>query len=155
MGDSVTKRQFWSGDELKPHSNTTYMYVVPSNIEGKLGAGFAGYAVKHLGAIYGQSEGLSGERCYLLPTKSLKTNKALSHEAIRAAIQRLYDTARRMPDCKFFVPYTAQGKNLIYMSTQDIISLFLEVEDVPINIVFHNSVKGQVHQHLSRKHKMK
>lgn len=100
-----------------------------------------------------QSRGMSG-RSYLLPTKSLRANwvekqtgihydlegdRSLSPQQITANISELYCVAEKFPEKFFIVPYIRTRRNLNGYSYDELLHMFVEAGNIPINIVFHES----------------
>jgi len=158
------KRAFWSGDEIGApdpvkHANT--ILVFGSNVKGIHGLGMALIAKDLWGAKILTGRGLTGQ-CYALPTKNLHKDhfeketgityhrighRSLTTEQIKANIIELYETMRSMPDKRFIIHYKLGVKNLNGYSTHQLVRLFTENLDVPINAVFHTSWK----QHFLQK----
>lgn len=75
-------------------ANMRHIFVFGSNTEGRHGAGAASYAVKHHGAIYGQSEGLQGNS-YAIITKNLNIGKrSIPLEDIESQVKHLIALAK-------------------------------------------------------------
>ncbi|ELP6119373.1 TPA: hypothetical protein I7730_00815 [Vibrio vulnificus] len=152
------KRAFWSGNDIGApdpirHANT--ILVFGSNVKGIHGLGMALIAKDLWGAKILKGRGLTGQ-CYALPTKNLhqgffekETNityhktgyRSLSMDQIKTNIAELYETMRSMPDKRFIIHYKLGTKNLNGYSTHQLVKLFTEGFDVPINAVFHTTWK--------------
>lgn len=139
------------------------------NPQGRHGAGAAKHAVS-LGAVYGQSRGLSpNNKTYALVTKNLTPGiiekatglkyetegfKSVSPEQIRSNIDEMYEVAKQHNDKKFLVSYKYETypngtpkKSLNGYTSQEMLEMFVR-KDMPENIVFHNSYKPHLEKAL-------
>jgi hypothetical protein len=104
------------------------IFVFGSNLAGRHGAGAALQAHLLFGAEYGIGEGLTG-RCYAFPTldRWLRTR---SYRSLRESRDRLYATARALPDKTFLL--TKVGCGLAGYPEETMKALFARC---PANIV--------------------
>lgn len=129
---------FYEGN-ITPDEDT--IFVFGSNPEGRHGAGAAKVAREQFGAQYGVGEGLTGNS-YALPTKDLRVKenrglRSIPRETIVESIQKLYETARRMPDKKFKVAYrNTDTASLNGYTGLEMIDMFKDAGQIPSNIVF-------------------
>lgn len=150
--------KFWSGTTILALKDN-YVLVFGSNPEGRHGLGLAKQAMV-FGAKYGVGRGLQGQT-YALVTKNLTKGfketveymdltyinagvNSVPKSWIRDNILGLYDCADKHPDKWFFIPYQKDSRNLNGYSSSEIIDLFLDIPNIPDNIVFHNSFKGDI-----------
>jgi len=99
------------------------VFVFGSNSQGIHGAGAAGYAVEHFGAIMGQGEGLQGAS-YALPTME-------GWESLVSAVARFLVFALENPSMTFQV--TRIGTGIAGWSDEEVASLF---QSAPENCQF-------------------
>ena len=124
---------------ITPDEDT--IFVFGSNPEGRHGAGAAKVAREVFGAKYGVGEGLTGNS-YALPTKDLRVKenrglRSIPKETIVESIQKLYETARRMPDKKFKVAYrNTNTASLNGYTGLEMIDMFKDAGPIPSNIIF-------------------
>ncbi len=124
---------------ITPDEDT--IFVFGSNPEGRHGAGAAKVAREVFGAKYGVGEGLTGNS-YALPTKDLRVKenrglRSIPRETIVESIQKLYETARRMPDKKFKVAYrNTNTASLNGYTGLEMIDMFKDAGPIPSNIIF-------------------
>lgn len=124
---------------ITPDEDT--IFVFGSNPEGRHGAGAAKVAREVFGAKYGVGEGLTGNS-YALPTKDLRVKenrglRSIPRETIVGSIQKLYETARRMPDKKFKVAYrNTDTASLNGYTGLEMIDMFKDAGPIPSNIIF-------------------
>lgn len=152
--------RFWSGDEIKELKDNQ-IFVFGSNPSGIHGAGAAKAAVE-FGAKYGVGRGLQGQT-YALITKNLKAGfhekatgityetdgyKSVTAEQIKTNVQELYQCAKQHPDKFFIVAYKNETwpngkpkKSLNGYTSEEMFSIFMNDNNVPENIILHNSFK--------------
>lgn len=106
-----------------------YITVFGSNLSGIHGAGAARYAFDHLGAVWGQGEGLMG-KCYALPTKGYNIS-FMSLPAVKVYIEHFLEIAADHPELNFKVTRIACG--LAGFKDEEIAPLFA---DAPVNCSF-------------------
>lgn len=129
---------FYEGN-ITPDEDT--IFVFGSNPEGRHGAGAAKVAREQFGAEYGVGEGLTGNS-YALPTKDLRVKenrglRSIPRETIVESIQKLYETARRMPDKKFKVAYrNTDTTSLNGYTGLEMIDMFKDAGPIPSNVIF-------------------
>lgn len=160
-------RQYWSGTVINKLQDNE-VFVFGSNPEGIHGAGGAKAAVA-FGARFGQGRGLVGNT-YALVTKNLNagfTEKStgivyekdgycsVSESQIRANIDELYDCSRANPDKNFLItfqyetwPNGTPKKSLNGYTSEEMFQMFVR-ENIPENIVFHDSYKDRLEKSLS------
>lgn len=165
----MNNQQYWSGtvlEKLEPNE----IFVFGSNPEGRHGAGAAKAAMGFKnGAKYGIGRGLVG--CtYAIVTKNLTagvTEKStgikyekegflsVSPEQIKSNIDEMYDVARKNPDKKFLITYQYETypngtpkKSLNGYTSQEMLEMFVR-QDIPSNIVFHDSYKPHLEKALT------
>ena len=130
--------KFYTGD-VTPDNNT--IFVFGSNPEGRHGAGAAKVAREQFGAEYGVGEGLTGNS-YALPTKDLRVKKnkgfrSIPRKTIIESIEKLYETARTMPEKQFKVAYrNTTTISLNGYTGLEMIDMFKEAGPIPSNIIF-------------------
>lgn len=131
----------YAGD-IMPDPDT--IFVFGSNPEGRHGAGAAKVAREKFGAIYGQGEGLQGNS-YAIPTKDLRIKVNNGYQSIPPIviiknIEKMYKTAKSLPNKKFMVAYRNIGdeKSLNGYSGNDMITMFLAAAPfgIPDNVYF-------------------
>lgn len=169
--------KFWTGNILTK-LNDNEIFVFGSNPSGIHGAGAAKVAVG-FGAKYGVGRGLSGST-YALVTKNLdgkagfiekttgiqyeKTGyKSVSEEQIRENIKEMYEFAR-LPENKdknFLVTYKydtwpngSPKKSLNGYTSQELLEMFVKNQEIPSNIVFHDSYKTHIEKILKNNKEM-
>lgn len=124
---------------ITPDEDT--IFVFGSNPEGRHGAGAAKVAREVFGAKYGVGEGLTGNS-YALPTKDLRVKenrglRSIPRETIVESIQKLYETARRIPNKKFKVAYrNTNTASLNGYTGLEMIDMFKDAGPIPSNIIF-------------------
>jgi hypothetical protein len=101
--------------------NNNEIFVFPSNLAGRHGAGAAKFSLK-LGSIWGKPIGLMG-RCYAIPTKD-RYIKTLPIIKIKPFVDDFIEWAILNPDNIFLV--TAIGCGLAGYTAKDIAPLFKE-----------------------------
>lgn len=106
------------------------MFVFGSNLAGRHGAGAALYALKHYGAIYGQSYGPQGDS-FAIPTKDSDLNP-LSLRDINVYVDAFVMFANMHPEIDFLV--TTIGCGLAGYGDDEIAPMFLSS---PLNCKFH------------------
>jgi ribA/ribD-fused uncharacterized protein len=138
------------------------------NPSGIHGAGAAKTAVQY-GAKYGVGRGLQGQS-YALVTKNLKPNytekstgityhtegyRSVSPEQIRFNIDELYECARNNPDKEFIITYQfdtwpngSPKKSLNGYDSKEFLLMFVR-DDIPPNIIFHDSYKPFIEANLT------
>ena len=161
----MENRKYWSGskiDKLKPNE----IFVFGSNPEARHFAGAARAALKfgavpfnHKTGEKGIARGLS-KQTYALVTKNLTPGavengityekegfRSVSPEQIRANINELYDCARQHSDKDFIITYQFETwpngspkKSLNGYDSKEFLQMFIR-DDIPQNIVFHDSYK--------------
>lgn len=169
--------QYWSGHEisqLKPNE----IFVFGSNPQARHFAGAARAALKFgavplrrtkSGDIPGIARGLS-KQTYALITKSLEAGflevstgiiyekqdfRSVSESQIRDNIKELYECAKQNPDKKFLITYQYQTwpngspkKSLNGYTSRELLEMFVKEQDIPENIVFHDSYQPHVEKIL-------
>jgi hypothetical protein len=109
------------------------VFVFGSNLLGIHGGGAARTAREKFGAEMGVGEGLTGQ-CYAFPTVTgptgSLTTRQLSRESLELARDKLFQTAREMPEVTFFL--TKVGCGLAGYPKEYMASLF---RDSPPNVV--------------------
>lgn len=153
----IKKRAFWSGTEIteKKANHENIILVFGSNPHGNHGFGMAKIAHLHWGAKYYNGRGRQGD-AYALVTKNLRPmyyekrtgltysktgTRSVPLDWIKNNIKELYSYCHENPELKFLIPYILNSKNLNGYSTAEIVELFINQNDVPINVVFHTSWK--------------
>lgn len=156
-------KKFWTGtviSQLKPNE----IFVFGSNPEGIHGAGGARAALA-FGAQFGFGRGLVG-KTYALPTKNLTEgfvepatgikyviagDCSISTEQIRDNIKELYDVARANPTLDFLITFQYETfedgtpkRSLSGYTSQETFEMFTKEQDIPENIVFHDSYKERL-----------
>lgn len=104
------------------------IFVFGSNLAGHHAGGAALQAERDFGAEEGIGEGLTG-RCYAFPTLERDMHKR-GYKALEAARDRLYATARALPEKTFLL--TRVGCGIASYDEEDMKALFV---DSPSNIV--------------------
>lgn len=110
--------------ELEPHE----FFVFGSNLKGEHTGGAALQAAEKFGAEEGIGEGLTG-RCYAFPTLE-RDLRQRGWRALEAARDRLYATARALPEKVFLL--TKVGTGIAGYGEEAMKQLFT---DAPANIV--------------------
>lgn len=143
-------RETFTGLITKLASNE--IFVFGSNPEGRHGSGAAKVARLKFGAKYGQGHGIQGQS-YALVTKNLRVGyfdtvtqvkypksglRSVSQEQIIKHIQTLNSYARKNPQKKFMIAYTAQGNNLNGYTSQEMAKMFHQTKPIPRNIIFES-----------------
>jgi hypothetical protein len=105
------------------------IFVFGSNLAGRHGKGAALYAKKHMGAIYGQGEGLQGQS-YAIPTKDANLSP-LTLDQVQSAIGRFCQFARDNPDMTFAL--TPVGCGLAGFNKRDVWGM-LKMHGMPPNV---------------------
>ena len=82
-------------------ANTGKIFVFGSNLAGRHGAGAARAARELFGAVYGVSEGITGQ-AYAIPTCDKEIRPLTLHQIARG-VQQFLAYARNHPDMSFFV----------------------------------------------------
>jgi len=161
----IDNRKFWSGNEIKELKQNE-VFIMGTNPTGIHGSGAAKAGLK-FGAKYGVGRGLVGQT-YGLITKNLDGKagyiekatgikyelegfRSVSPEMIKNNIRELYDCARQNSDKNFLVTYKydvwtngTPKKSLNGYTSQEMLELFILEQDIPDNIVFHDSYKEQL-----------
>lgn len=116
------------------------IFVFGSNPEGRHGAGSAKIAREQFGAHYGQGEGIQGNS-YALPTKDLRIKanngfRSISPRDIITNIQKMYETAKRIPSKQFKIAYRngIQKKTLNGYTGEEMVSFFKAAGEMPKNV---------------------
>lgn len=177
--DNNKELQYWSGNEinqLKPNE----IFVFGSNPQARHFAGAARAALKFgavplkrtkSGDIPGIARGLS-KQTYALITKSLEAGfreestgiiydkqdfRSVSESQIRDNIKELYECARQNPDKQFLITYQYQTwpngspkKSLNGYTSHELLEMFLKEQNIPENIVFHDSYQPHVEKILKK-----
>lgn len=112
---------------LMSESQMTTIFVFGSNEAGRHGKGAALYARRHLGAVYGQGEGLQGTS-YAIPTKDAHL-RTLPLDCIGPYVLRFLAFARTHPELAFHL--TPIGCGLAGYTPRQIAPMFT---DCPPNI---------------------
>lgn len=163
-------RKYWSGKFINNLAHNQ-VFCMGTNPEGRHGAGAAKAGMK-FGAKYGQGRGLMGNS-YGLITKNLKAGfrengtgivypnsgfRSVSVEQIRDNIKELYDCARENHDKEFYITYQYEEypngtskRSLNGYTGKEMIDMFVDNQDVPNNIVFHDSYKPIIEQKILAK----
>jgi ribA/ribD-fused uncharacterized protein len=161
--------KYWSGKFIESLGDND-VFVFGSNPEGRHGAGAAAAAVR-MGAKFGDSTGFSpNKKTYAIITKNLKSNytdkygvtyplageRSISTEIIRDKINILYKTAIEYPEKSFLITYQyetypngAPKKSLNGYTSQEMLEMFVKDQNVPDNIVFHDSYKPHLEKLLA------
>jgi ribA/ribD-fused uncharacterized protein len=161
LKDIMENRKYWSGKKIIGLTSSE-VFVFGSNPKGVHGLGAAKTAMQY-GAQYGVGRGLSGQS-YALVTKVLDNqagyfekstgityNKtgylSVSLEQIMANIDELYECARNNPEKSFLITYQLETwpngspkKSLNGYDSKEFLQMFIR-DDIPQNIVFHDSYK--------------
>lgn len=106
---------------LKPNQ----LFVFGSNLAGNHAGGAAKQAHEQFNAETGIGEGLTGQ-CYAFPTLERDFNKR-GHRALEAARDRLYATARALPEKEFLL--TKVGCGIAGYPEEDMKALFTNAPD--------------------------
>lgn len=165
--------KFWSGDKIEKLQENE-IFVFGSNPTGFHGWGGAKSAV-NFGAKNRVGRGLCGQT-YALVTKNLKGQagyleestgivydkedyKSVSPEMIIANIKEMYDCARQNPHLEFIITYKreqwpngSEKKSLNGYTPSEMIDMFI-ANEIPDNIVFHDSYKEVLNKKLAEKQK--
>ena len=162
-------RQYWSGKVINKLEENE-VFVFGSNPEGRHGAG-AAKAAMSFGSVYGTGRGLSpNQRTFAVITKNLTANYlekktgilyktegylSVSESQIRENIKDLYDTARTMPEKAFLISYQFETwpngtpkKSLNGYTSKEMLDMFIKDQDIPDNIVFHDSYQKELEKVL-------
>lgn len=163
-------RQYWSGKVIsKLEENEVFVYG--SNPQGINGAGAAKAAMSlSPGSCHGVGRGLNGTSAYAVVTKSLNSGflekstgilydkegyKSVSESQIRENIKELYETAKTMPEKAFLISYQLETwpngspkKSLNGYTSKEILDMFIKDQDIPDNIVFHDSYQKDLEKVL-------
>ncbi len=161
--------EYWKGNLIE-HLGPKEVFVFGSNPAGIHGAGAAKSALL-FGAKMGVGRGLQG-KSYALVTKNLKEGYleketgiiyqkagfcSVSLEQIRENVKQLYEVAKSHPEVRFLISFmckkNARGgyeKSLNGYDGLQMVSVFLQ-DEIPPNIVFHESYKEHVESHLKRR----
>ena len=134
------KNTHYYTENIQPDEDV--IFVFGSNPEGRHGAGSAKVAHDVFGAQYGVGEGLTGNS-YAIPTKDLriKENKgyrSIPSEKIVESIEKMYTTARSMPEKRFMVAYrNLPGQySLNGYYGKEMMEMFASAAPIPQNVVF-------------------
>lgn len=160
-GFKIVDRQYWSGVFVK-HLKPNEVFIFGSNAQGRHGAGAAKAALS-FGAKYGVGRGLQGQS-YALITKNLKEGfkekatgivynkegyRSVSRKQIESNIKELYKLAKKWPERLFYCPYKyetyasgAPKKSLNGYNCREMAKMFCCVDNIPSNIIFHDSYKS-------------
>jgi len=165
--------EYWSGKFITSLKENE-VFVFGSNPEGRHGAGAAKAAVS-FGCVYGESTGFSpNQKTYAIITKNLKPNytdkygvnyplageRSISTDAIRNKIDILYKTALEHQNKRFIITYQfdtypngTPKKSLNGYDSQEMLEMFVR-DDIPSNIVFHDSYKPHLEKLLKKTQKV-
>lgn len=155
--------KYWSG-QIIPTLEKNEIFVFGSNPEGIHGAGGAKAALV-FGAQFGVGRGLVGQT-YALPTKNLTEgfkeastgieyliagNRSISIEQIRENIKELYECAKSNPTLDFLITFQYETfedgspkTSLSGYTSQETFEMFTVEQEIPLNIVFHDSYKDRL-----------
>lgn len=174
----MENRKYWSGTQVdRLQENEVFVYG--SNVLGVNGSG-AAKAAMALGKAGGVKNlvprGMNGTSTYALITKVLdnqagtiengitynKTGyRSVSPEQIRNNIAELYSTARSMSDKNFLISYQFEiwpngtpKKSLNGYTSQEMLEMFVKDQNIPPNIVFHESYKPHIDKLLNKENKV-
>ena len=103
------------------------IFIFGSNLAGVHAGGAAKQAHEQFGAEMGIGEGLTGQ-CYAFPTLERDMHKR-GIRGLEAARDRLYATARALPEKEFLL--TPVGTGIAGFTYEEIAPLF---ENLPVNI---------------------
>ncbi len=162
----MEQREYWQGNIIKLLSDNE-VFVFGSNPEGIHGAGGAKAALS-FGAQMGIGRGLKGNS-YALVTKNLHagfTEKStgitypkegycsVSEAQIKSNIDELYECAKQNIEKKFLItfqyetwPNGSPKKSLNGYTSEEMFQMFVR-NDIPSNIVFHDSYKEKLEKVL-------
>jgi len=154
------ERKYWSGKFITKLEKNQ-IFCMGTNPEGRHGAGAAKTGMK-FGAQYGKGRGLVGNT-YGLITKNLTAGfteketgityqsegyKSVSEFDIRKNIADMYECAKQHPNKEFLLAYNydtwANGspkKSLNGYTSMEMANMLFDDQEVPDNIVFHDSFK--------------
>lgn len=172
---NMENRKYWTGNKLTfLNTDKNDIFVMGTNPEGRHGSGAAKTAVDNFGAIFGQSRGLMGNS-YGIVTKNLSAGfvekstgvkydregwRSVSEEQIRQNIADLYQDALKYPDKNFLISYQydtwpngSPKKSLNGYTSKEMLEMFVVNQDIPDNIVFHDSYKVHLEKILSKNNK--
>lgn len=169
----MENRKYWSGKKIIGLTSTE-VFVYGSNVKGVNGAGGAKAAMLlDKTAQHGIGRGFNGSNTYALLTKILDNqanyfekstgityNKtgycSVSPAQIRANIDELYTCALQHPDKSFLISYQFETwpngspkKSLNGYDSKEFLEMFIR-EDIPQNIVFHDSYKPFIEANLTK-----
>lgn len=108
------------------------VFVFGSNEAGRHGSGAAKTAIDKFGAIYGQGIGMTGNKCYGIPTKN-QFIRSLTIDKIRLYVYDFISFAKANPNKEFIV--TKIGCGLAGFKDEQIAPMF---KGSPTNCVFSN-----------------
>ena len=153
-------RKYWSGKFITKLEHNQ-VFCMGTNPEGRHGAG-AAKAGMEFGAQYGKGRGLVGNT-YGLITKNLTAGfieketgityqtegyKSVSEFDIRKNIADMYEYAKQFPNKEFLLAYSydtwANGnpkKSLNGYTSMEMANMLFDNQNIPDNIVFHDSFK--------------
>lgn len=155
-------RKYWSGTVIPsvlPHE----IFVFGSNPQGWHAGGGARAALA-FGAIMGVGRGLVGQT-YALVTKSLEAGftepngthypidgeRSVPLVQITQNVAELYEAARQNPGKDFLITFQYETfpdgtpkASLSGYTSEETLQTFLDHEDIPRNIVFHDSYKSRM-----------
>ena len=154
------ERKYWSGKFITKLEKNQ-IFCMGTNPEGRHGAGAAKTGMK-FGAQYGKGRGLVGNT-YGLITKNLTAGfieketgityqsegyKSVSEFDIRKNIADMYECAKQNPNKEFLLAYNydtwANGnpkKSLNGYTSMEMANMLFDDQEVPDNMVFHDSFK--------------
>ena len=140
---------FYTGN-IEPMEDV--IFVFGRNPEGRHGAGSAYVARNLFGAVYGVGEGITGSS-YALPTKDIRVpgTRSISKEQIKLNIEKMYETAKSMPDKKFMVAYrtTENEVSLNGYSGLEMVEMFMS-HDVPENVWFSDEWRQIIEKYYQK-----
>lgn len=156
-------KQFWTGTII-PQLKNNEIFVFGSNPQGIHGAGGARAALV-FGAQFGVGRGLVGQT-YALPTKNLTEgfseastgitypvagDCSVSVAQITENIKELYDCAKSNPHLNFLITFQYEifedgtpKRSLNGYTSQEMFEMFTVNQEIPENIVFHDSYKERL-----------
>lgn len=164
----VEQIEFWQGKRITKLEQNE-VFVMGTNPAGRHGSGAALQGVK-FGASYGKGRGFVGQQVFGVITKNLEGNegfvekatgikydkvgfRSISTQMIRENIKELYSESRKPEHSnkKFLITYQFESwgngtpkKSLNGYDSQEMLEMFAKDQDIPPNIVFHESYKSHL-----------
>lgn len=165
--------EYWSGTKIKK-LDINEIFVYGANPEFRNGAGGAKAAVAFGSKVYGSGRGIVGNTIGII-TKNLipgykeeatgivyplAGERSVSPAMIRKNIDELYKIALEHKDKQFLISYQYETypngtpkKSLNGYTSQEMLEMFVR-EDIPANIVFHDSYKPHLEKLLNKENTM-